>query len=70
MVRQQFAKLRPGNWSCGFDPHTLRHEKYSTPVEYFSMPIPYRRVETIASIVPPMSKLARSVSHSVFLGSS
>ena len=27
MVRQQFAKLRPSNWSCGFDPHTLRHEK-------------------------------------------
>lgn len=27
MVRQQFAKLRPGNWSCGFDPHTLRHGK-------------------------------------------
>ena len=26
MVRHQFAKLRPSNGSCGFDPHALRHK--------------------------------------------
>lgn len=32
MVRQQFAKLRPRKGSCGFDPHTLRHEMTVTLV--------------------------------------
>lgn len=37
MVRQQFAKLRPGNWSCGFDPHTLRHAKHTIFVVCFAI---------------------------------
>src|SRR5687767_9190410 len=39
MVRQQFAKLRPGNWSCGFDPHTLRHARHITRVVCFAVRI-------------------------------
>ena len=27
MVTQQFAKLRPREGSCGFEPHALRHAK-------------------------------------------